>query len=787
MSDAILLHPEIEITPGQPGMFPTVNPYPPGQPLTGSAILRLTNNTGRENAYTVRLTAPVAAHLKAFWEDAWYTVEARPLPPGTSGTGLQPDRPGPQNRSVTLHIPNGMTRDALIRFDLPRHPNSRAGRYPFEIEVETRITGMENASRSAPSLKLPAVALVLPYYQWSAEARPVRANPNEAGPRVGRFFRRAAEFEVAVQNSGNDWLYCDLKAPVNPQNMTLDVPTLRLATRPPERDETLPNVNSLDALPGTERLIPLGARTRLRNLRGAEVVQQMPLALIRRDAPSVSPRQASVVDKATTETATPSGPQAIVYHPTIPDKLAQFPTRVFGSVRNMMMMALGLMILVPMTILAYHRWAYSTFLINPLASNVQPGQRLTIRGKLVEGADFYLAGALGGANGKPFNEKLKTEQHTGETGLKMDQIDVVLPTESNGFTGYLVAYHLNRFIPFLPQSWSPSTKQHLEIGNVAKPSVENVDAGPYNPGTEIDIAGKNLGSKGNLFLSNHKISGVTWSDTKIHFTIPTGLFNPGDDLTLEAQVDGAETRINAGSIKIASPAAPAKSGGAKLTNSTMVLALTGKEGSGPGNKGSGGPSGGDTGVNTGGDSGNTNTTPASVPVPEDATVIRGLSEAAYLDEDPQIAGPGCADPILAQSKGSATLLAAKAFLQARLFSRGEAGITREQAEASLSAAQKAADVQPTPWADALRQTTQALLSGQSNEERINAYSNALVTEPDCTPAQILLLGVRNSEYENSPNIANRNELKALLDTIRQGAIPPQRLQTLLKKYNIKEK
>lgn len=128
-----LLHTEIDVVPGRK---PQKQPLPEGYVGAGTAVLRITNTTSRQNAYTVRLQCQ-----EPYWQDAWYQLAA--LPP-TGGAENQPppgkpDQLGPRNQTLTIYVKDGGTRDIFISYFVPEKSECRAGAYPVKIIVETRI------------------------------------------------------------------------------------------------------------------------------------------------------------------------------------------------------------------------------------------------------------------------------------------------------------------------------------------------------------------------------------------------------------------------------------------------------------------------------------------------------------------------------------------------------------------------------------------------------------------------------------------------------------------------
>ena len=312
-----LLHSEIEVIPGRPGSRPSV--VSETQPVLGSAVLRIVNPMPQENAFVVRVGCD-----HPLWQEAWYTLTSLPPPPGSvpDGQSGKHDQRGAQDRSIKIYVPRGGSRDLLLRFDVPQQPESRAGRYPFTIEVETQVVGAAGARRQSRITAIPGIATIRPYYRWSLDVTPEQQ-------RVG-LRRRAADFEVVVTNEGNDWLYCDLQLP-RPRDMVLDCPCQRLAVPPPEPGETI-LIGARDSRPGTQRSVPLRAVSHLKTIKGSLTPQPLLLSALRLDAPSVPPpvsdetfaRVGAVVANPTTESQSVVGDRAVLYHPPIPSTLTAF-------------------------------------------------------------------------------------------------------------------------------------------------------------------------------------------------------------------------------------------------------------------------------------------------------------------------------------------------------------------------------------------------------------------------------------------------------------------------------
>lgn len=545
-----LLHPEVDAMPGRPGQRPQTAPVREDQPLPGSAVIRLTNSTTQENAYTVRLRCE-----QPFWQDSWYTLVA--LPPGGGPENAPPpgkrDERGPQDRWVKVYVPRSGSRDILIRFNVPARPDSRAGKYSYTIEVETQVVGTagDNARRRDRVTRVPAVAIVRPYYKWSVDLTPEER-------RVGRR-NRSTEFEVVVTNEGNDWLYCDLHMP-RPKDMTVECPTVRLAVPPPEPDELLPAApGATEARPGTQRTVPLTAVTRLKTIRGDLTRQPIPVSAQRVDAPSVPPAVAdgysgmgNVVASPTTENQTSSTDRALVYSPPIPAKLTDFFSKSAGSVRTLVFTAIGFVMAFSLGILMYQYYFFEGIKVEPMVSDVKPGAPLLVGGNFLQGSRLYMGNKDGW---------IKVDYRPDLTRPNRMTITSV-PKELDHKQVKLKAQRFVAILPFLsPLLPGYESKSVIQVGGtveVAVPMVEDVDPGPYKPGATFTISGKNLGTKGNVLINDLKAKS-TWGPDGISVIIPPNE-QAGAQLAVVVKPSGAPAPLPAGSIQIA-PAQVAVGGG----------------------------------------------------------------------------------------------------------------------------------------------------------------------------------------------------------------------------------
>ncbi|MGI4792325.1 MAG: IPT/TIG domain-containing protein [Janthinobacterium lividum] len=580
-----LLHPEVEVLPGTPGKRPTTQ-TPEREKLVGSVILRLTNDTPQENAYTVRLRCD-----HPFWQESWYTVTSHPPLGANPAAGGKPDIPGHSDRSVKVFVPRGASRDIFIRFNVLKKPECRAGRYDYTIEVETQVTlAQEGAARRKDRLTtLHAVANVRPFYKWSVDLTPEQR-------RVGRR-HKTGEFEVVVTNEGNDWLYCDLQLP-RPKDLLLDCPTLRLAVPPPEPGEMLPTVGVAEGRAGTQRSVPLLATTKLKLFRGDVTAQPLSVSALRVDAPSLSaPAEdgyaslGSVVAEGTNESQPAPSDRALLYAPPIPAKLVDFFTRGAGSFRAWIAPLLLLMIAIPAAfVVAQHIWfavKINNFGTVGTSNLAEAGKPLIISGKYVIGSHVSITTEPNGKGQTLYEEDSKEVKDvlrsTGGPGAaKFDRCSITLPAALNHKSGYLVVQRLGAVFPYL-SAILPKDSKPIQIGDALvthDPAVTPVEPGPYPVHGTFTIQGQNLGKTGFVLVGGQRAATTNWAPEQIGVTIPPTLPASPNPVDVSVRLASTAAPIDAGSITIQNPVAVAVSG-AKTAATTGGSAKTASGGGTP--------------------------------------------------------------------------------------------------------------------------------------------------------------------------------------------------------------
>lgn len=499
-----LLHTEVDVVPGRK---PKKEPLPEGYVAQGTAVLRITNTSNRQNAYTIRLKCE-----EPFWQDSWFQIGAMPPTGGPENQppSGKPDQPGARNQSVTIYVQDRGTRDVFLAFFVPEKSECRAGAYAVKIVVETRIVSNDpQEARKERITEFPATVIIRPFYKWT-----ISYSPEDR--RVG-FFKRGKEYEVVVENQGNDWLYCDLRMP-RPQNVLVETLTARMAVPPPE--------------PGAEsiRTVPFKAISRVHTFRGARQAMPLPITVQRVHAPTVPPLPeealtgpsganvgAAVVTTETTDVGTPEVPATLTYSPLIPATLTGFLQALAQNFRGIVFVVIGGILCWQM---AYFTWEYFFRNITEfrvVTSQVQLNKPFKIKGRNLAGAKILIFDASGKNQiSDPVIPKLGADSLTQSeytVTLKDQALDhklIRIGAQRLGSLSFLAG--------FLPVEKDPAEIQvgtpPQQPGAPASASVPSIVA----PGQPLEIGGVSLGDaskQGKVVLGGQTAKVLSWTDTKI--------------------------------------------------------------------------------------------------------------------------------------------------------------------------------------------------------------------------------------------------------------------------------
>lgn len=615
-----LLQTEVDVVPGRK---PQKQPLPEGFVGPGIATLRIQNATPRQNSYTIRLKCD-----EPYWQDAWFTLAA--LPPtgdlqNAPPTG-KPDQPGPRNQSLAIFIKDGGTRDVLISFSVPEKSECRAGVYRAKVVIETRVVSEDpHAARKERITEIPITIIVRPFYEWK-----VSYTPEER--RVG-IFRRKSQFEVVLENHGNDWLYLDMKLP-RPQNVLVETPVQTIAIPPPE--------------PGTDsvRTIPINAVSRFKNIRGSKVPTPLPLQVQRIDAPTIPPLPdeaaygpcaantgAAVIAAETNDTGVPEVPAKLIYSPPIPDTFSAFFEAIGRNARGLVFAVIGFIVAWQLAVFTYEIYFKNISEIRVGRSNIKLNEPFRIRGKNLLGSQIMLfdpqTKAQIGESIVPQHSKNPIDDWVTVT-LKDKDLDgkkVIFGAQRLGRMTFL-----NRFLPITKDPTSvligkaPEKEKGDPFGGL--PASVKVDG-------QLEIGGTNFGDKEGKLLINGKQAKVQkWSDSQIVTSLPKGLI-PGSFLNVSGQtVEGKKIDLNGTTVveDIQMEEDPDTSGGTGGDTTSQT------SGGGPGGT-TGGSSSGATSSTSGGTSGGTSTGPNTSALPAEYALLLSDSRSDYLKAIQRIRSP----------------------------------------------------------------------------------------------------------------------------------------------------
>ncbi len=333
-----LLQSEVNLVPGED---PNYAHAPEGFVGQGVAILELSNTTGYQNAYKIRLECS-----EPFWKPIWAQIV--PLEPDRGdNNGIPsgyPDQLGPKNQWATVYVADGGTRKIMVALRAPRTSEARAGIYRFNVIIESRID--DPMSPMSEIKELPLTAVIRPFYEVEAAWSP------ESG-RVG-LVRRKRRFELVLTSTGNDWTYIEA-ALGNKAEISLERDAEVIALPPPAPGEKI------------SRALGFRATTKLKKFRSANIPTELPVTLRRVDAPGVPPLVglpqqtqnanlgaavlSSVEDPLELETRA-----KLIYCPPIPATFEQFLQAIVRNGKSIVFFAIGLVIVGTLTFAGYQRF-----------------------------------------------------------------------------------------------------------------------------------------------------------------------------------------------------------------------------------------------------------------------------------------------------------------------------------------------------------------------------------------------------------------------------------------------
>jgi len=529
-----LLHPEIDVVPGRK---PQKQPLPEGFVGRGTATLRLTNASARQNSYTVRVRCE-----QPYWQDAWVHVSALPAATDANAPPAdKPDQPGPRGQSLTLFVRDDGTRDVVLAFDVPEKPECRAGVYKATVVVESRIVSSDpRQARKERIVEIPITVIVRPFFRWT-----VSYAPDER--RVG-ILRRGVEFEMVVENQGNDWLYVGLKPP-RPQQALVNTLAQSLAVPPLEPGST------------SVRSVPVRVVSRLKAIRGPITPTPIPMAIERIDAPTVAPLAeeaafgpggsnvgGAVVANDTGDLATPTAPAKIVYSPPIPDTFTGFFEAALRNARGLVGLVIGGLLAWQVAAYSYEVYFKRITEVHSNRSQVKVGEPFRVSGKNLIGSQILLFDPQTKAPiGEPLDPKVEPRS--------VSENYVMVTIADKGLEGKHVVVGAKRLgkltflSPLLPVVKDPAS---LLVGQPPKPTAGPASgsvAATVPPGGTLTIGGVNFGETlGKVLIDGVASKVVGWTDDAIKVKLPAEKAS-GDTVSIAAfTADGRGVSISPATV-----------------------------------------------------------------------------------------------------------------------------------------------------------------------------------------------------------------------------------------------
>ncbi|MHB9105522.1 MAG: IPT/TIG domain-containing protein [Armatimonadota bacterium] len=598
----ILLQREISI---EPGRAMPVRP-PDTQVGENCAVLQIINNTNQENEYTVRVECTHPS-----WREDWVRV-ASIVEMTDAGGYIQPSKPDMalSDGSLRIYVARQSQRKVMLAFQLPKAPDSRAGRYTLKVQVRTRLTA--GGSGQPLSEELLIDAFVEPYYDWG-----LLFDPPKRG--VG-LLRRKAHYNVTVVNRGNDWLYCQLRPPQAQQqaDMRVAVFSEAVAVPPPDTDQA-----------EARRQVPLTASTTLKQIRGAEKATPIALRAYRIEAPSVPqlPRQdygVAVVERPDHVMANPT-----TEPPSIADETFQLGTLVYyppvrsfitGSIKWVVdnIKAAMFAVMAILVFLVIMGVVYQAFIrdmkVEPLILGVSETQKkVPFKGRYILGATVKVYTASNSIpEDKPIPVKVtayKNEVFEGnrkppaQAAAILNNLNVDNPQyltidlsgiwnklEKDDHLKFKVTRGslLARMVPGL-MTYACETEITVEKPKVMPATVPGLSAQywpPVTAGGKLTVRGKNLGDGGSVRVNGLDMQIVGWRDASITFKIPEDFGDSPKSMVEITRNDGAS--------------APSTTVDIKANPAFAVAADPGAGGGGDSGGGGGASSGGGGGASSGG-------------------------------------------------------------------------------------------------------------------------------------------------------------------------------------------
>ena len=521
-----LLHAEVDVMPGTDPRLQNVGPGV--RKNAAMAEIQLVNESASINSFRVWVPTDEA--------DGWVNRAYKISRLDQQAVGQINDQT--VNGRYQANAEPNKARRLAISFPLAKQAESRAGVYSLSVEIESTVpVGPKQVRR----VSVPITVVVRPYAEWSAKL--------ETFEKGFGLFRRRRDYNLVVENKGNDWLYLDFNVPEDSKALRVRLDAERIAV-PPAASSQRPS----------RREILVRVYHKGKGMVGAPVRTPFPISLARVDAPSVTrfPEVEGeavvtnlqlgmpVLPQTTQESKIASGAEA-VYRPPIPRSIPDF----FNAIRQNFMLLLGIFLMAVMSFYAMgfllsrfdntRKLSVDAHGTLEQGGEVPQGQKVTVTfkgGRLAEGA-IQTGGdvAIENPPGKAASLKLFHVSPVAE-----NQFSLVVPSGATGEVEIVVKYTLfGRTLPF----WSDSTfsfkvkESKAEQFNVVPPDT-------YTPEGDMNIRYHGTPGKIEVYIGSvqvHPVVGngaITFRFPDVKDASPTlHVFNDGTEICTKPLTNSA--------------------------------------------------------------------------------------------------------------------------------------------------------------------------------------------------------------------------------------------------------
>ena len=191
---------------------------------------------------------------------------------------------------------------------------------------------------------------------------------------------------------------------------------------------------------------------------------------------------------------------------------------------------------------------YEGVKVEPNSLTAQPGGTLLVTGQFLQGCKMYLVSKDDTVE-VSYKPKVTNWERVVITNIPQELDHKTVKVKAQRFVG--IVPFLTALLPYA------NSKSLVQIGNeVQAPAVAAVDPvepGPYKPGTQFTVTGRNLGSSGAVLVNNLRAK-ASWSTDKVMVTLSSAAV-AGTVLPVVVEPQDSSA-IPAGSIQVATNLPP---------------------------------------------------------------------------------------------------------------------------------------------------------------------------------------------------------------------------------------